>query len=578
MSEDPTAETGNTRPEDLEQKVKGDKGKVFFLDTNIILDNPDCVYEFLADPRDTVVILDTVLGELDAKKSERGFLGRHSRHFTSMLERRTKGRKVDLGKLYDEGFILWAHEDGKNVKRGKIRFYSPRSKQGDDRDTSKLVKRIAEALKGYSPSLEVKVDLPILRGDKSSPQDDNKSEGQLIITSNIGDLFSRLTAAFDAVRKQRSSLKFTPDLGPKDLEMLRAVQEYITTHPDEFVEFVTNDTNLALTARVNGLPASHRKYETFDLNRIYQGYSIITNPALFAAIMQTGMTKRDSDAAENGYPTAGIDEEWARHLVANQYVVFLGPIEIEELRRLEAKGGRCVDKNCIMRYDAAKKALVPMIYDMSPVLGFKPTNLEQQVMFDLAFNPHVQCITAIGPAGTGKTFVALLLSLYKALKKKKEGHADATVLVTKRFVNVAGEEYGYLPGTSIEKNVENYKGIASNYYQIMKKSDELRKAGFPLTLERELKDAAKAILELLPLGFIRGASLTEDEILIIDEGQNVEPRVMETLLTRVGEGQVWVVGDTYQPDNPLTREDYNGLLQIADMMTRIHVISYSLYQ
>ena len=138
---------------------------------------------------------------------------------------------------------------------------------------------------------------------------------------------------------------------------------------------------------------------------------------------------------------------------------------------------------------------------------------------------------AIGPAGTGKTYLAMAMAV-AALKRKEVGR-----IVLSRPIVEAGENLGFLPGTLFEK-VDPY--IRPLYDALYSMFDQ----------ERANALIENGTIEIAPLAFMRGRTLN-DAFIILDEAQNTTPEQMKMFLTRMGVGsKVVVTGDVTQIDLP----------------------------
>jgi phosphate starvation-inducible PhoH-like protein len=152
---------------------------------------------------------------------------------------------------------------------------------------------------------------------------------------------------------------------------------------------------------------------------------------------------------------------------------------------------------------------------------------------------------AIGPAGTGKTYLAMALAV-AALADKQVGR----IILTRPAVE-AGERLGFLPGTLLEKVDPYLRPLFDALYDML---DADRLAAY----------MEKGIVEVAPLAFMRGRTLN-DSFVILDEAQNTSPEQMQMFLTRLGFGSKMVVtGDVTQIDLP--REQASGLIQVQDIL------------
>lgn len=161
-------------------------------------------------------------------------------------------------------------------------------------------------------------------------------------------------------------------------------------------------------------------------------------------------------------------------------------------------------------------------------------------------------VFAIGPAGTGKTYLAMAMAL-AALQRKEVGR-----IVLSRPIVEAGENLGFLPGTLTEK-VDPY--IRPLYDALYDMADA----------ERANHLIASGIIEIAPLAFMRGRTLN-DSFVILDEAQNTTPEQMKMFLTRLGFGSRMVVtGDITQTD---LHQPVSGLVQARDVLEGIPDISF----
>lgn len=164
--------------------------------------------------------------------------------------------------------------------------------------------------------------------------------------------------------------------------------------------------------------------------------------------------------------------------------------------------------------------------------------------FDITF--------AVGPAGTGKTYLAVS----KAIEAFEKGEVQRLIFV--RPAVEAGEKLGFLPGDLVEKVLPYLRPIYDALYEMI---------GFKETQKLIQSD----IIEVLPLAFMRGRTLNESFI-ILDEAQNTTVMQMKMFLTRMGFGSKTVVtGDTTQVDLPKGID--SGLAHALSLFKKIPDIS-----
>lgn len=162
-------------------------------------------------------------------------------------------------------------------------------------------------------------------------------------------------------------------------------------------------------------------------------------------------------------------------------------------------------------------------------------------------------VLAIGPAGTGKTYLAVAC----ALAAFQAGKVSRIVLT--RPVVEAGEKLGFLPGDFYEKVHPYLKPLYDAFYGMVG-PDRFR------ALREE------ETIEIIPLAYMRGRTM-DDAFIILDEGQNTTPEQMKMFLTRLGNGSRMVItGDITQID--LEKKSNSGLVQVTDILKDVAGVSF----
>ena len=162
----------------------------------------------------------------------------------------------------------------------------------------------------------------------------------------------------------------------------------------------------------------------------------------------------------------------------------------------------------------------------------------------------------IGPAGTGKTYLAIALAVAALVDREV-----SRIILTRPAVE-AGERLGFLPG-DIAAKVDPYLRPLFDALMDMLDSDRVQQY-----LE-------KGIVEVAPLAFMRGRTLN-DSFIILDEAQNTTPEQMQMFLTRLGFGsQVVVTGDVTQIDLP--RGQGSGLIEVREVLKDVPDIEFVLF-
>jgi phosphate starvation-inducible PhoH-like protein len=159
----------------------------------------------------------------------------------------------------------------------------------------------------------------------------------------------------------------------------------------------------------------------------------------------------------------------------------------------------------------------------------------------------------IGPAGTGKSFLAVAMAV-GALARREVNR----IILTRPAVE-AGERLGFLPGDVMAKVDPYLRPLFDALYAMLEP-------------ERVNQHLERGVVEVAPLAFMRGRSLT-DAFIILDEAQNTTPEQMKMFLTRLGFGSKMVVtGDITQID--LEREQKSGLVVIGDILADVEGIDF----
>jgi phosphate starvation-inducible PhoH-like protein len=159
----------------------------------------------------------------------------------------------------------------------------------------------------------------------------------------------------------------------------------------------------------------------------------------------------------------------------------------------------------------------------------------------------------IGPAGTGKTFLAVALAA-AALSRREVNR----IILTRPAVE-AGERLGFLPGDLMAKVDPYLRPLFDALHDMLEP-------------ERVSAHLERGVIEVAPLAFMRGRSLN-DSFIILDEAQNTTPEQMKMFLTRLGfNSKMVVTGDVTQIDLP--REQVSGLITVADVLDSVEGIEF----
>ena len=306
--------------------------------------------------------------------------------------------------------------------------------------------------------------------------------------------------------------KFDFTMTINDNRIIKAA--YLLHEQGEKVVFLSKDFAARIKAEAIGLEAEDYENLKYSFDAVYRGLQHVQIP------------KHDIDLFyKNGYL-----EIPNLQCKPNEYFVMTSP----------------ENSSAIGKYDPVKNR-VESFLKVGPLWGIKPRNVEQRCAIDLLLRDDIKLVTLVGPAGTGKTLLALAAGMHKTFD---EG-TYSRILVSRPIVPL-GRDIGYLPGTKEEKLFHWMQPIHDNLDFLCASTGG------------ESNDTKKWVLEsnkieMEAVTYIRGRSLPKVYI-IIDEAQNLTPHEVKTIISRAGEGtKVVLAGDPTQIDNPYLDKDSNGL-------------------
>jgi len=187
-------------------------------------------------------------------------------------------------------------------------------------------------------------------------------------------------------------------------------------------------------------------------------------------------------------------------------------------------------------------------FDRKSVRARTPT----QAIYLKALEAH-EVVFGIGPAGTGKTYLAVSMAVRALLEKKV-----SRIVLTRPAVE-AGERLGFLPGTLQEKIDPYLKPLYDALYDMV-------------DVERVDRHLERGVIEIAPIAFMRGRTLNESFV-ILDEAQNTTPEQMKMFLTRIGyNSKAVITGDITQVDLPLGK--MSGLIEARNVISGVEGISF----
>jgi len=316
------------------------------------------------------------------------------------------------------------------------------------------------------------------------------------------------------------------------------------------VTLVSKDINVRIKADTIGLDAEDYTKGSVNYDKLYKGWVRSAVPANDLRLM----------TPKNVYAAAGNQP-----LAANEFVILESQSNEQNYRLYRHMGNKTF------------KEVTPITL----MSAFNAKNVQQLMALELLLDDSVKLLTLLGPAGTGKTFLTLLVGLYKTAYE----HAYRKLMVT-RPVIALGADIGFLPGDVQEKlhywmqpvhdnlefiaskmlrGTEQMLGMGSSEKKRKKAAAEHHQAH--QERERQTHHENKFVEQLQRQGFLsleaitymRGRSIPY-QFVFIDEVQNLSPHEVKTIVSRAGEGtKVILAGDPYQIDSPYLDFSSNGL-------------------
>jgi len=444
-------------------------GKMYILDTNVLLHDPQALFNF---PQGTVGIPIIVLEELEKFKKESSERGKNAREFVRHLDALRKEGSLSTGVKLDTGGVVQVLFVPENVP--------------------------------FTSSLSLAI-----------------ADNEILLT------------AF-GLDKQGYEVKF-----------------------------ISKDLNARVKADVLGLESEDYLKGYVPRDEFYKGWVRLMVPAV--------QLKQD-------VPDDLIDLVKNYTFMPNEYVLVESQHNPHNFR--------------VFRHNSSKKMFQPVVNpQLKWNLGAK--NPQQVMAMDALFDPAIELVTLMGPAGTGKTFLALLAGLHQVLVQDMYQK-----LLVSRPVVPLGPDIGYLPGDlqekmhswmqpvydnvgvilhasllgqdvkAIQKQSDNQENYNSKDYKQDKRDrgksegKRYKKDHMGLSSVEDLMHQEKLSLEAIT--YMRGRSIAY-QFILIDEVQNLSPHEVKTIISRVGQGsKIVLCGDPYQIDSPYLDFSSNGLVVASD--------------
>lgn len=226
-----------------------------------------------------------------------------------------------------------------------------------------------------------------------------------------------------------------------------------------------------------------------------------------------------------------------------------GEVRIEELEKLPVNHGftlKSSSGSALGRMNSDK--IIELVPGDQQVFGISGRSAEQRVAIDLLNDDAVGIVSIGGPAGTGKSALALCAGLEAVMERR----IQRKIIVFRPLFAVGGQELGYLPGDQEEKMGPWAQAVFDTLSSMVSQN----------IIDEAL---SRGLIEVLPLTHIRGRSL-HDAFVIVDEAQSLERNVLLTMLSRIGQNsRVVLTHDVAQRDN-LRVGRYDGIVSVVESL------------
>jgi PhoH-like ATPase len=321
------------------------------------------------------------------------------------------------------------------------------------------------------------------------------------------------------------------------------------------IEFISKDLNARVKANALGIDAQDYLKDRVSEQAFYHGWIRVTAPSV---------------QLKGEFPESLQEILEHQKLNKNEFVL------------LESRSNQFNYR--VFRYLGSKK--FKEVHQPKFSWPLQARNPQQLMALDLLLDKDISLVTLFGPAGTGKTFLALLAGLHQILIED-----EYKKMLISRPVVPLGRDIGYLPGDVQEKlhswmlpiydNIEfivHHAAMAGHIEQVKtphtehngyeKNGESYKRRDYRHHLRGGLGSVDELVrkgrLSLEAITYMRGRSIPYQYILI-DEVQNLTPHEVKTLITRVGEGsKIILAGDPYQIDSPYLDFSSNGLVVASE--------------
>ncbi len=295
------------------------------------------------------------------------------------------------------------------------------------------------------------------------------------------------------------------------------------------ITLVSRDINMRLKAMAAGftIVADYKSDQLIsDASFMNKGYikwdrELSVDEALDVTVVGTG---KEFSTLEVAYDKLAEQPEFKDRLFTNAYIIDEGNNAVLQINCINP------ERNTVTLREFNKER-----FDNNGVWGLKPNNTLQSCTINAFLNNDLPVVTAGGPAGCGKTIIAVAAALNLVLEQKMYKK-----IIYTRTLKDLEESIGFLPGTETDK-LAPWMMALTDSLEVLHKDDESSEGSIQYIIE-------KANITLNSLNFLRGRSLN-DAIVILDEAQNTSPAALKALATRLSStSRLFILGNIMQID------------------------------
>lgn len=318
---------------------------------------------------------------------------------------------------------------------------------------------------------------------------------------------------------------------------------YQLTKIEEEVVIVSKDFFMRVKAEAVGITSQDYGGFRQDYDHIYKGIQeIVISKQEFDQFLTRGMLDTEHTCSPNAYCVLKTQNRSEESLNKS------GPSAYCALKTKQME-----EQESLSWFNARTKKLEPLLPLEKNIWGVTPLNIEQRCAIDLLLREDIHLVTLIGPAGTGKTLLALACGLKMVFDEDRY----RKILISRPIMPL-GRDIGYLPGSKEEKLYHWMQPIYDNLEFLCEFTCGKDNGN---ETKRWITESKK--FEMEAVTYIRGRTLPKMYI-IIDEAQNLTPHEVKTIISRAGRGtKVILTGDPTQIDNPYLSKDSNALTYLV---------------